>query len=195
MHSPPAQSIADLQKELKRYKKQEEKQPLGWRRVKIEELESRLIGLAKSQGWLKGDEKDFRASTLCTTCEGPATEESDSIDIEVHQPPSCKTCCISSCGCCPCPLCQDNYEVNEAQKDFDELRADVATNRNAILEMYTKKGMSLEAANAKIDSKLAKAEQKLKDAEAKMHDVQLKKFSSSMGVCQTAVTMPCMVGM
>jgi len=110
------------------------------------------------------------------------------------RPPSCKTCCIGYCGCCPCPLCQDNYDLTDAQQDLEALQEDVKSG-GAVHFLTKEKGMTPDAANALIEKRVAKAEKKVADAEEAMHDTQLKKFSSSIGFCQTAVTMPCMVGM
>lgn len=52
-HTPAAQAIAGLQKDLKRYNKQEEKTPAAWRRIKIQELEERCeVQPTPKAGWL-----------------------------------------------------------------------------------------------------------------------------------------------
>lgn len=190
-HTPPAQAIASLQTELKRYKKQEDKTPAAWRRVKIQELEERLRGLASSQGWLS-EGKELRASTMCNPCTGDVEEG----EPEQVYPPGLKTCCMTYCGVCPCPYCQDTYGLQAAKKELQELQADLAVNREQVVALYREnKGLSEAGANAKIDEKVRAAEEKVKDEQAALNDKAQQKMGSAIGFCQTAVAAPCMVGL
>lgn len=189
-HTPAAQAIAELQKDLKRYSKQEAKSPAGWRRVKIQELEERLRGVANSKGWLV-DPTDLRASTTCKPCNADLeTGESDQV-----YPPGPKACCMTWCGVCPCAYCQDTYQLDTARQELEELQGDLDTQRDVVVAMYVqKKGLSEAAANAKIDEKLEAAKQKVKDEEGIMQDKAQEKVGSTIGFCQTLVAAPCMVG-
>lgn len=183
-----------MQKELKRYKKQEGKEPAAWRRIKIEELQARLTGLAHEQGWLASDQT--RSSDLCVSCVDDSPAESGGHqDVDVHHVPSCKTMCISYCGFCPCTLCQDNHEVTEAETELGDLQHDLEVQRETIMTMYRRKGLTDDQAQAKIQDKVDKAEAKLSQAQQALATKQTTKSSSLLGCCQTAVAMPCMVGM
>jgi len=180
-----------MQKELKRYKKQEDKEPAAWRRIKIEELQARLTGLAHEQGWLASDHT--KSTDLCVSCVDD--ENVGHEDVDVHHVPSCKTVCISYCGFCPCSLCQDNHEVTEAEKELRELQSDLEANLEEVMSVYRRKGLSDTQAEAKIQAKMDNAEAKLAQAKQTLADKQTTKSSSLLGFCQTAVAMPCMVGM
>lgn len=116
--------------------------------------------------------------------------------METHNAPGMKTCCITYCGCCPCRYCSDDFELSEAQEELETLKNDIATDREGIVQIYvTKKHISTAEAEKKVDEKLAAAEAKVAKLEEELWSKQRTRMSSSMSACQTAVSLPCMVGM
>jgi len=143
------------------------------------------VGLADKQGWLLKEGE----SLLCNSCD---LENAVDDDAEAdHQPPSLKTCCVSCCGCCPGRTCKDTFEVDKCQTALEDL--DDA--RQQLVDKYKQKGMSEEDAQKRFETKKEKAEAALANAEQEMDKKTQTKFSQSVGMCQTAIAMPCMVGM
>jgi hypothetical protein len=184
-----------------------DKDPSQKKKHKIEEIQTRLVGLAHSQGWLVIAEPDIRASLLCPTCdvENPAHDE----EVEQHHPPSLKTFCISCCGCCPFKLCTDDIELEEAKTELEEaetelheINVDLTGQKDLVIAAYAKKGLSKKEAEDKIAVKVNSAEARVEKAKERMEkatrDLETKKqtkFSESVGACQTAIAMPCMIGL
>lgn len=187
-HTPPAQSIAQNQAELKRLKTKQKKRPSPMRQQKIQEYEARLVGSAEKQGWLL-KEGEARDSLLCNSCD---IEKAEDDDAEAdHQAPSLKSCCVGCCGFCPCAFCKDTVEVDLAYAALEDLD----DNRQQVVDKYKQKGMSEADAQTRFESKKEKAETAVVEAEKEMEIKKQTKFSQSVGICQTAIAMPCMVGM
>lgn len=187
-HTPAAQAIANVQTELKRYKKQENKTPAAWRRVKIQALEEQLLGLANSQGWLG------KAGDAGTEAQDEDDEEGgDKKEEEMEQvyPPGLKTYCMTYCGICPCPYCQDTHVLAAAQKELQELQDD----RADIMRRYCEKGLTEQEANASWCEKVAAADAKVAEEDKAIFEKARQKMGSAIGFCQTAVAAPCAVGL
>lgn len=169
-HHPAAQSIATMQSELGRYRAQQAKTPAAWRVVKIEELEARLVGLAESQGWFH---PELKADTgLSAPCNADKQQELGHMDD--HEVPSFSSQCKKLCGCCPC--CREHKALDAAKAELAEAEQAVEAGKG-----------SAEAVEA--------AKKKLEAAEESDTEEAQKSASYCMSVCQTAVAMPCMVGM
>lgn len=197
-HTPPAQSIAELQRELKRLQKKEEKSPSATRRNRITKTQERLTGLARSQGWLTANEEDISAATLCIKCD--CCEDDVNVDEEspaVHKPPSIKTCCMTTCGCCPCELCQDTEDLSGAKEELATLEADMADpeTREQLIQMFMSKGKTKEQAEAEIDRKVVQARERVEYEREVLGEKQQTAVGGTFSIIQTAVTMPCMVGL
>lgn len=139
--------------------------------MKIEELETRLVGLADSQGWLAHDVK--ASDSTCMPCDeavGRPTSMDHVTDTEDHVAPSCSSQCAKLCGCA------DKSELKEAKAALEAAERDLEA------------GQGSETAVAEAKSNVETVQQK---------DMEELRSSASycMSVCQTAVAMPCMVGM
>jgi hypothetical protein len=181
-----------LQKKLKKLKTQNAKNPTLSRKQEMETLQTRLVGLASKHGWLAMDEQDLRASLLCQPCTDKLDDEEED---DHHEVPGCKAFCIGCCGCCPCKLCKDDDEVDQALDQLHALEEQINEDRDKLLAKYVDKGCTREVAEEKLAAKLEKAKAKVEAAKKEVETKQTQKFSQSVGMCQTAIAMPCMVGM
>jgi hypothetical protein len=136
------------------------------RRAKISQLTERQKGLAFQQGWLIEKDPSCGGPRCSSTDEDGETEESPA-----HELPSLKVCCTDFWSCCPC--CADDRKVKAAKAEL----------------------ASLESGGQASEAELDAAKAKVSAEESALSKDQQTKFSSSIGVCQTAITMPCMVGM
>lgn len=169
-HHPAAQSIETMQIELARYKTQQEKTPANWRVVKIEELEARLVGLAESQGWFHPELK--ADSGLCAPCN--EDNQTDSGPVGDHETPSIRDVCKKMCGCFSC--CREH-------KALDAAKAQLADAEQAV-EAGSGSAEAVEAAKKNLEA-----------VETAEFEESKQSASYCLNVCQTAVAMPCMVGM
>jgi hypothetical protein len=99
-------------------------------------------------------------------------EENPEPEQEDHVLPSCKTFCSTLCGCCPCLI--DDHEVKDAKAALEQLqKQEGSINQQKLID-----------ANAAVTA-----------AEEALAKVRQTKLSQSMGILQTAVVTPCMLGM
>lgn len=134
---------------------------------RIEQLKNQRKGLAGHKNW-------WTEKPVCFRCskgeENPASEQDD------HVVPTCKNCCSLMCGWCPCLL--DDHEVKDA--------------KSALKALQQQEG-SMPA--KEYQQKLIDANAAVTAAEEALQKVRQTKVSQSMGFFQTAVAMPCMMGM
>lgn len=87
-----------------------------------------------------------------------------------HVAPSCKDVCAIMCGCCPC--CIDDHELKEAKEKLADLEKGQADPKE-----------------------LSEAKDAVDAAEKALEKERQTKISASVGCFQTAVAMPCMIGL